>query len=405
MVSASMRGVRRKFECPTYTGLVVGGGTLSQVIQLGFQESIYRRCYVCTEDVTVVQFLYANVSGIEVACPGSRTITGGVENYDGTFSQITFNGGSTSVALAGGAYIWSDPIKVKWRKDSFVYVRTWTTTATVANGVLFGATYNKANIGEWSDYGVVGTIPDITLGGSPAVQHNQTFGPITAIGLTNRRGILMIGDSRLRGSNSVGFSPSYNQDGEVAPLFDDLHMPYVNCGLGGEAAYLWTNGTSVHTIRTMLATYCTDLIFDWGINDFNGGGATATGFASNQFTVKSGLVFKTPSGLPFTTSGCTVSPYTTSSNNWIDYAGQTVFSVSGNTNRNNYNTLLRANTVQGIDFTIDISAITEYQTNSGFWLTNGTPNWYVRTDGLHPTTVACQAIRDAYTSVPSRYNR
>ena len=377
---------------PVYDGIVAGGG-LWQTITVGLKESIHRKCFVVAQEVRVARFLYANVQLIEATVPGTRTIKAGVENADGTFTQVTFNGGAGSATLSGGDYIWSDPVQIIWNPFRRSYVRTWTNSSNGATaGILFHGSYDRTTLGEWSDYNAAdGTIPDITLGGSPAVQHNLTFGPIAVRALTSLPSALQIGDSRDRGSNSTGFSPVFNSDGEMDPALREAFIPTVNCGLGGEGTYLWANGTSSTVIRKMLAGFCTEYTVDIGINDFNNG-QTSAQVRTNLVTMYNSMTFATPSGKPRSYGVCTVSPFTTSTDFWATQGNQTVF--SGDSERQAFHSALRGSGIELNPYVIDVASVTENGT-SGKWVTNGAANYIVRVDGLHPNTVGCGLIRDS----------
>ena len=389
---------------PLHEGVVASTQTWN-TITTGIQDSIHRKAHRVCDDVVAVKVLIANVYQLELACPGTRDFRMGIENYDGTFSQVTWSGSATKT-LSGGQMAWSDWIGIKWRNHQLGYTRTWTHSSNSATaGVLFGGTYNRTNLGEWSDYGASGAIPDITLGGSPATQHNLTLGPMAIVAKTRTRGVFAWGDSRLRGSNSTGFAPIYNEDGEVAPTMSAWGVPFVNAGMGGEACYLWNNGTSTSTLRKEIAKYCTDLVIDVGINDFNGGGVNDTQFRASLTTVYNSLKFATQSGHPYDYAICSISPYTTSTDNWATTLNQTVFDSTKNSYRSSFNASVRAQYVEKATAFFDNASVTESGKTSSKWVANGTANYFARTDGLHGTTTANTAIYTAHVVRPEIFQR
>lgn len=95
-------------------GTTAAAGTLDQIAKLAVISPKWA--------MKNLRLLYFNGWGLQTAAangtttfvetvPGNAiTISGAAIEHNGTFAAVTFNGGSTSVTLASGAYIWSDPV-------------------------------------------------------------------------------------------------------------------------------------------------------------------------------------------------------------------------------------------------------------------------------------------------------
>jgi len=129
--------------------------------------------------------------------------------------------------------------------------------------------------------------------------------------------------------------------------------------------------------------YATHAIIETGFNDINDQtlGAMQSALTTIVNDLKSTIG---PYGKRIHVSVCTICPSTTSSNSWIDAAGQTTkANWAVGAKRDQYNDWLVTQAGTLFDTLIDIRTVTDDPANPGKWYTNGTAN-YPTGDSVHP---------------------
>ena len=290
--------------------------------------------------------------------------------------SITYptSGGTTTNLLFGGASSISVPNTTTQWSD------LTTLAAPIPNGALFAVTMTFS--------GASGAVPFCQAAPATALSEpNGYFAPVyplAIVGRTTIPSICVVGDSRQAGIGDTVMDASGNA-GEMPRAFGG-NFAYSQIACPGEdlASFL-TNST----LRQAILQYCTHVIGCHGINDLRES-STAAALLADIITFK-GLVGQRP--LLWTT----LSPVTTSTNNWVDQNGQTPSLPGGDGQRVSFNTSLRGglSSLVGI---VDVCGTTESSLNSGKWITNGTSQFYT-TDGLHETTAAYTLI-PAQTALP-----
>jgi len=159
-------------------------------------------------------------------------------------------------------------------------------------------------------------------------------------------------------------------------------MPFTNLALDANSSN--TNGAGSANglaIRSALAPYFTHYFCDFGHNGLTTAAAELTRMTTIWNTLKSA-----PGSKIRHIEHVKVMPDTNSSNSWIDQAGQIPkagFEPNNTSFKDTFNALLDATVGGGLlDATFRHASI---ESVNGFWNTNGTPNFYVGTDGTHPT--------------------
>jgi hypothetical protein len=133
---------------------------------------------------------------------------------------------------------------------------------------------------------------------------------------------------------------------------------------------------------TLANNYCSDLISEYGINDIDGSRTGAQVMADiqnvrNQFPTK-----------PFFQT--TLPPATNSTDSWATVANQTYNTASTNTQRINFNNLVRG-VFSGLSGYFEVADLVESGRDSGYWQANGTAQSYTQ-DGLHESQGCINAI-------------
>ncbi|MBY9039498.1 hypothetical protein K7461_29410, partial [Pseudomonas fluorescens] len=88
-----------------------------------------RTAHHARDDISSLQLVFNNIYVVpgtgETAIPGTQTITASVEYPAGTFTQVKFNGGNTSVVLSGLTQIVSDPVAVSIPNGAKFFTRRY----------------------------------------------------------------------------------------------------------------------------------------------------------------------------------------------------------------------------------------------------------------------------------------
>jgi hypothetical protein len=312
-----------------------------------------------------------------------------------TWLPTFFSGQSTGVIDPGGS-LYTDPMGVIIPAGTTVKVHTY-----VSGGA--GAVWPTEGINALCGFGT-----DYSMATIPAGTFSVGFGPQRMEGLTRPRrtvapNVVVIGDSIVWGAldGPGGMGWCYRA---LAPT-----MGFARLGAYGGLASGYLTAPSRHCPQQFIGT--DTVICAFGCNDVAGGQSwqTIAGSLQKIWTQASAYgvrqIYQT-----------TITPRTTSTDNFATKANQTPASaawgksgvvyggVTGNGAIISLNAWIRANGPQDsggnpvapgtagavanpvLTGIMDIAAAVQDPTDEVFWLSNGTANYAVAADGIHPTT-------------------
>lgn len=328
------------------------------------QNDTAARIYYCAgafarDNIQRLKVVWSHWWGNAQRPAGNLTIMGAeIEYPTGIFTPITFNGGAASVVAAPLTNVTSD----------WVYVNIPDTSLFHARGLYDGCCNQtrgpNSTIGEGSVYPATGLT--LSTARAAAFNANATFTPSAIIGETNKPCAMILGDSL-----ASGLGDTYQRaDGSYGAMGGALNAyawaQMVQWG-GSPADYLAAAGP----LQAELVSYASDIVAEFGANHlFDSDTAAKT--LGDQASIRALYPDK---AFHLTT----ITPKTTSNNNWIDLAGQTV--TANEAEIQAYNVLALANAM-GYAPPLDIASVLEYVRGGGKWKFDGTANKYT-IDGVH----------------------
>jgi hypothetical protein len=345
--------------------------------------------HLMTDDVQSFQVVYPNWIAVTSSNQGetgvgAMTLTAALEYPIGTFTRITFGGAGGASAPSGGQII-SDPVKVAIKKGATFRLRYFYSNP---GGILFD---NRQGPGEIACFAASG-LTDMTMGGTPSGGVGGAGGvgggspysyrPIAIVGLTTRKAILAIGDSRMLGFPSNAPSVQDVQSdvfGGLGVFERSFCRGEAGCALAAKSGELASDFLAGHANRLALAAYCDIVVGEYGINDLFEGATQAT--AESRVAAIAALFPGKP------VYWTTILPDTTSTDAWATTGNQTKYSWDAL--RAGFNDDLRAGAISGLSGFIEIADVVESARDSGLWAPGYT------SDGVHANQAACEAIRKA----------
>lgn len=288
---------------------------------------------------------------------GSSSWTASIEYPAGTFKRVTF-GGANSVTASDGGNIVSDQIPVSIPKGEKFWVRLFQT----APKVVYFTFYAGDGTAQFTS-----PATDMTMGGTVTTSASwqaATTTPIAIIGMSADPAVAIYGDSI-----SVGRSDTADAgvplQGHLGRAFGATY-PTGHVGVSGDRMSLFLGSK---TKRMSLAQYFTHFALNMGINDITNG-ATASSVAADTNSIVA--LFPGPVAL------CTLSPVSTSSDNWGSTGSQTTHATNAIRATENSRRLAG---IAGVKVVYDSNAIVE--ATNGIWKAPG-----YTTDGTHPAVKA-----------------
>ena len=226
-------------------------------------------------------------------------------------------------------------------------------------------------------------------GGSGGVNGSgspYSYRPVAIIGLTTRKAILAIGDSRFTGSG-------VNSTDQQSDAFGGLGM-FERSFCRGESAYVLASKASEsaanflvgYANRVALAAYCDIIVGGYGVNDFVEGAQKAT--VESRIASIAALF---PSKPVYWT---TIATETNSTDSWATTANQTKTLGADDSYRTGLNDDLRSGSIAGLAGFVELADVVESARNSGLWVPGYT------SDGRTPIRPA--ARRSARPAGPGR---
>ncbi|ULT55398.1 SGNH/GDSL hydrolase family protein [Neobacillus drentensis] len=267
--------------------------------------------YDCQDLILVFTNLYRLNGNTLAANTNSITVKASLE-INGTLIPVFFNA-KRNVTIEGGGAVHSDPIGCLISPSDTVCVRTYADAG--ASGYL-PTTISLQQIGSFiegfstgADLTDSGTVANISGGSQSAYTPTTVYGKVK----NSLKSYILAGDSIMDGSGDI--PQLTGNSGFVARrLFNDK-IGYTKIALGGETT---TSFLQYLHLRTPLIKNHTGVICDYGINDVLGGSTIAATQANllkiwKYFAAKGLDVYQT-----------TLTPRTTSTDNWLTLANQTI---------------------------------------------------------------------------------
>lgn len=299
----------------------------------------------------------------ETANANAYTVTASIEYPAATFTQVTWDTGSTSKSIGTGLNVLSDSIAVAIPAGAQFWVRTFVSVTSGQTWPLCGTL--SSTLGELGEFAVGGS--DKTMGGT-IVGTSSCMRPAAIISdwkTGMKQSFAGVGDSNIFGSGD-GFYDSNGNTGYVGRAATG-NVPYLPIAVGGT--------TLASQVLANKLNYRLDLLTKAGITriltDF-GGGPTDTGLGYSTMianvqtlwaalkTVPDAKVYQATVGPRSTVSGGTLG--------WFKNSTQTVasgFSGGAAAVGNQFNAFIRASSL--ISGYFDYSDLMSTARDSGIW--------------------------------------
>ncbi|MDO7843473.1 SGNH/GDSL hydrolase family protein [Sphingomonas immobilis] len=353
-------------------------------ISTTLRQVMIKTSHVARGDITAIALLEANfyINNPAFAETGSGsplTVHASIEYPKNTFTELKWSGNANGT-VADGLIGQSDFLTIAIPDGAVFGVRRLITSTT---GIMFKGAYFAAQntFGEGA-VGSTTTTPDLVMGGtiddstpSPSISH-----PYGLVGFTKKPVVQAVGDSIAAGAQDSVRTASGDY-GFIAQALGAANIPFINTGVASDQAQ---NYVKSHIGRAAASRYATDIIIQYGVNDFNAG-RTAAQLATDISTIASYFydrrVWLT-----------TITPRATSTDTFATLANQTTH--SSNAQRVIYNNMVRNGQIPGVAGYFEVADQVESARDSGLWKVNGAAGYFTA-DGIHPSTAASLAAATA----------
>ncbi|MBD8471187.1 SGNH/GDSL hydrolase family protein [Sphingomonas sp. CFBP 8765] len=313
---------------------------------------------------------------------GAAVVTASIEHPSGTFTQITFSGGTVLNQASGDAGTESDPIGLNIPQGTAYYVRIY---RQCAGGILI-SNYAAGPVAGNTELGD-DTLADKTMSGTIAQTFsNQYWAPIAIVqdvdATTNPRTVAIFGDSKAWGANILGVNPG---GGEIYPILVKSGAPLtgiLHLAISGSQMQDFVAGNGVKRLE-IAKRYARNHIIQWGINDKNSGARTGDQMIADRQTVMA--MFPDPTRVWNSTVGVG-----NVSGTYGSYATQ-------NVPANDVHRVTLNNWVRSLPRFIEVAKWYEDGDNTGRWL-SPSPQFGVATtgnlttDGTHQANTLSQQL-------------
>ncbi len=303
--------------------------------------------------------------------------------------QVFFRGEKSAAIENGNPLTLSDPLIMGVAAGSTIYSRQNIVIADAAGKFPNSARpmYGASNVLSPADTSQVANTGALTTPASGITSFCRHHVPaIIGIPKNPMPSILVIGDSIAAGVGDAA-ADAYGNNGFIARGLANVNgypLPWHFQAVPG--IRLSSQKLQYYPKSRDIWQYCTHAILETGYNDLSAG--TVAQMQADITSILNELKRTIgPYGKPLHVTVVTLCPSTTSSNGWIDAAGQThkaAFVPGGK--RDQYNAWLRTLPSNGlVDDIIDIAAVTDDPANPGKWYTNGAVN-FPTADSVHPAS-------------------
>lgn len=328
-------------------------------------QSMCRAFHFARDDITSLKLVFQDATGVNEAVSGATTtIEASIEYPEGVYTRVQFSGVDAG-SMASGATLISDATAVTIPNGAKFFTRVYRLNA---NGFRYNLYATRNDVG--GDKAEAGTsVTNRVMGGTITSNVNFTVTPQAIIGQTRRVSVFMVGDSRCIGVND-DFTDNTNGDtGEFARTLGP-EFAYINAGIAGDSPSTFLTSP---TKRLQLASYCSHVVSNYGINQLTAGGAASV--VQSTLLVLWGRLRNDKDGLFHST----LPPVTTSTDGWATLANQTT--VASNAARQTVNTFIRT-TPDNLDAFFEHAAAVEAASAPGKWEVGMT------TEGTHESEAA-----------------
>ncbi len=329
----------------------------------------YRKKHIVTTNACDIQCVFGNQTG-DVAAPDTVVYTAAIEYPSGTVYPLTFQGATSATIVPGGIAI-SDPVGIDIAAGQDFWTRT---CPQVAAGKKWptGPAITTAVSGEGYTANVDYT--RVTTGVTSVTAYCSC--PMAILGTTNPRSvplIALLGDSIMTGEGETG-GVIYDRGWAERAL--NYQFGYMRIARGAESAQTFA-AVGNRPMRMRLVNGCTHAICEYGVNDFYAG-RTLVQMQTDLTSIWNTLILR---GMKVYQS--TITPRTTSSDNWATTANQTV--TANESVRVALNNWIRSNPSPLTNY-FETADVCETTRDSGKWKNDGATAFLNTIDGIHPST-------------------
>jgi hypothetical protein len=341
------------------------------------------------DNISALKLLFMQVYGAgEVAAGASSTTTASVEYPAGTFTQVKFNGGSTSAVIASGAVQLSDFASVSIPKGAQFWIRRFQTTTALMYLVKTNGRPLNASLGDAVNH----NLGDLTMSGTVVDDGSGSMIPVSGIfGVTRLPTLGALGSSRMSGK--------LDQTLDATGLYGYTRMfggsfAFIDMSVGGEGIISVVQGAGGALRRSLVNTFASHQWVDPGLNDINVGTAassvlTAIAAAAAQFPGGKSRTIVNNEG-PWTASG---DGWTTDTQTPFANEAQRVLLNSG------------VGALVGYNQVVDAASFMGHGANGSIYNNPGAGGIQTTTDGVHEISPPLVALAAAGRFNPALLHR
>lgn len=331
--------------------------------------------------VEQLQLQYANWRLAPAEQIGASTIyVRAAIEYAGAFYPVTFNGGAPEATIERGAMVTSDPVAGLLIPGDDFYVRTLVRVSPGDRWPLVRA----VSATDAAEYGGADATPDKTLSGTIAAGAAFGYSPAGIIGRQRdpRNAVALVGDSIMVTAASTDAA------GNVGWAERALagRCGIVNIAHGGDTAAAFV---ASHRLRAGLLRGVQKAICNYAVNDIAATPnlATIKGYLTAVWTILA------DAGLQVEQT--TITPQSTSTDDWATTANQTPYANSGPASiRTDLNAWIRT-VPPPLSGYKEVADIVETARDSGKWKNDGSTANLWTVDGTHLSDYGAQQVAAA----------
>ena len=350
-----------------------------------------RVSHVIATDIEEIAFVLGT-KGVG-ASSGGYNVRGIVFDSKGKIIPITVNGES-NIRVNSLGIVKTDYVKCDFKKDEIIWT-VWcldTDAPNTAPAYIWLSQENGCGIGRNQDWTRTGLLPPYSSSASDSTTTNgYGYAPIAVLGKTRKQSVVstvLIGDSILDG---VGENqPNYSSDIRKTMVNGYIErglqnrFGFSNWGVSNEFVSQFNptpNAEWVYRKRLLDYIPFNAAIIEYPINDIKGGRTPA----ETRTNMKALISFLRTKGVQVIYL-CTVTPVTTSTDNWATVSNQTV--TQHEAARVAHNNDVR-NGYYEVEGYFEVADLVETARDSGMWKAGYT------TDGIHPVSAGVNEMKKA----------
>lgn len=259
---------------PFYEGLIASRARMfTQTDTTTNKQIMGRSAHIAAQSITALKIAFGNFNGIAVPADqglgGTITLTAGIEYPAGTFTRVTFSGGSTSATVASNGVVFSDFISIAGGipNGATFWVRMYATSAT---GILYN-NWQNTFLGEATAVGASGVVDKTISGTITDTGQGWSFPPLAVLGQTSNPSVIIVGDSIGFGTNDTedASSSATGFNAKIGLVARSLgSVPFLNLSRPAMQATGWASNCPA---SQQLVPKGSHLVTQIGTNDiFNG---------------------------------------------------------------------------------------------------------------------------------------